>query len=69
MKFIAIIAIVMSGVAATAIPAELQERQCIFNGHIVACDPTNNQCCSGHCEAVPCGSSNEVCQPATTGCT
>ncbi|EMD95140.1 hypothetical protein COCC4DRAFT_149433 [Bipolaris maydis ATCC 48331] len=51
MKFIAIIAIVMSGVAATAIPAELQERQCIFNG------------------PVPCGSSNEVCQPATTGCT
>ncbi|EMD60293.1 hypothetical protein COCSADRAFT_99361 [Bipolaris sorokiniana ND90Pr] len=43
MKFVTIITAIMSVAAATAISAELQERQCIPNGS-VPCGSNNDVC-------------------------
>ncbi|EUC39302.1 hypothetical protein COCCADRAFT_31679 [Bipolaris zeicola 26-R-13] len=43
MKLVAVLATVLSVVSAVAIPAELQERQCLNNGTIL-CGDTNTTC-------------------------
>ncbi|EMD96858.1 hypothetical protein COCC4DRAFT_142218 [Bipolaris maydis ATCC 48331] len=49
MKLVAVLATVLSVASAVAIPAELQERQCIFNGLSCTLPEGNSQCCSGNC--------------------
>ncbi|RMZ68624.1 hypothetical protein GMOD_00008350 [Pyrenophora seminiperda CCB06] len=46
MKLIVILATLTSALA-IAIPAKLQERQCLLNGF--ACDISKTSCCSGNC--------------------
>ncbi|KAH5334971.1 hypothetical protein HBI12_037600 [Parastagonospora nodorum] len=66
MKLITLIATFIAVTAAVAVPAELQERQCIFNG--LGCDVVNNRCCSGNCESYICGGRTFTCQPKDVGC-
>ncbi|KAH6269844.1 hypothetical protein HBI42_036550 [Parastagonospora nodorum] len=62
MKLITLIATFIAVTAAVAVPAELQERQCIFNG--LGCDVVNNRCCSAYI----CGGRTFTCQPKDVGC-
>ncbi|XP_014561686.1 hypothetical protein COCVIDRAFT_22377 [Bipolaris victoriae FI3] len=68
MKLVAVLATVLSVVSAVAIPAELQERQCLNNGIACTLPGGNGSCCSGSCHAILCGDTNTTCQPPGTAC-
>ncbi|KAA8612741.1 hypothetical protein TUN199_07754 [Pyrenophora tritici-repentis] len=55
MKLTSIVATIVAITSVAALPATLQERQCLLNGF--PCDggsPDQGQCCSRNCQAVVC---------------
>ncbi|CAA9962751.1 hypothetical protein PTMSG1_06125 [Pyrenophora teres f. maculata] len=68
MKLTSIVATIVAITSVAAVPATLQERQCLING--LPCDggnPDQKQCCSGNCQTIVCGDkSTFTCQPVNS---